>query len=473
MNLRQKVAFNTGIQVAGQVVGLAVALLTLKLTTDYLGVETFGKLAIVLAVSGILTTLADLGVNTTLARELAKTPERADELGGHFLRFRVWSAIVLVAAGTALVAFLPYDVDTRVALLIALGSVLFGSLATFPRAFFQTHLRLHLQAAVDVLLRVLGLGAILIVIAFGLGLHALVALLVAANFSAAAAAFLLSRRFWRVNLRSEWSRARPLIRDSLGIGVVSMIGLLHLKADAVLLSFLKPAADVGIYTVAFRFVEQAFFLPGLFVAAVFPILARYVHTKDERLQLAVNRTFQVLLLGAVSVILGLFILAPEIVRLITTSEFDAAITPARILSVSLAFVFVGPVFYNLLFAINRQRELIVIGVLALLLNLSLNLVLIPPYSYNGAAVATVVSECVGFIATYAVARRFASFRLDLAFLARAAAATGTAVLAAAATWGQSPWLVAVVAEVAFVATAYAVGAVSRVELQYVLRRQGG
>jgi O-antigen/teichoic acid export membrane protein len=89
-------------------------------------------------------------------------------------------------------------------------------------------------------------------------------------------AFALSRRFWRLNVRAGWSRTLPLLRDALPLGVVSILGLLHFKVDSLMLSVLRPAEDLGIYAVAYRFLEQALILPGLFLAALFPILTRSV-----------------------------------------------------------------------------------------------------------------------------------------------------------------------------------------------------
>lgn len=72
MNLAQKIAFNTGIQLVGQIVVLVIGLVTLRLTATYLGVTTFGQLSIVLSLTGLVAIVADLGVTTTLARELSK-----------------------------------------------------------------------------------------------------------------------------------------------------------------------------------------------------------------------------------------------------------------------------------------------------------------------------------------------------------------------------------------------------------------
>src|SRR5437762_308387 len=94
MNLAQKVVFNTGIQISGRILSIAIGLLTIRLTATYLGVRSFGQLSIVISLTGLVAILADLGVTTTLTRELAKTPAEADRLGGDLLRFRLASSMI-------------------------------------------------------------------------------------------------------------------------------------------------------------------------------------------------------------------------------------------------------------------------------------------------------------------------------------------------------------------------------------------
>ena len=130
---------------------------------------------------GLVAIIADLGVTTTLARELAKSPADADRLGGDLLRFRLFSSLGSVLLLLVAIPFLPYTTETKVALLISLPAMVFTVLGGFPGAFFQTHLRQELNAAVNVLTRSLGLIAILVVRLFDLGLYGLVGLLVAVN----------------------------------------------------------------------------------------------------------------------------------------------------------------------------------------------------------------------------------------------------------------------------------------------------
>lgn len=471
MNLAQKVAFNTGIQVVGQLVTLAIGLVTLRLTATYLGVTEFGHLAIVLSLTGLVAIIADLGVTTTLARELAKSPAEADRLGGDLLGFRlvssVGSALLLLAA----IPFMPYDHATKSALLISLPAMVFTVLGGFPGAFFQTHLRQELSAAVNLLTRSLGLLAILVVRMFDLGLYGLVGLLVAVNAIGCVVAFVLSRSFWRINVTFGWTRARPLFRDSILIGLVSTIGLLHLRGDAIMLSLLKPADDVGVYAIAYRFVDQAFLLPGLFVATMFPIITRLMHQHTEKAQRVIAKTFHVLVLGAIAVTIMIYVLSDPLVRLVGGPEFRESATPLRILAFALLFMFVAPIFYSALIVINKQQHLVLVGVASVVLNVGLNLVLIPRYTYNGAASATVISEAFSLAGLFVVARRHYDFRLEPTFLIRVLGATVIAGGVVVLLSSKSPWLSVVAAELTFGLAAYAFRALTRADVRMVLERR--
>jgi O-antigen/teichoic acid export membrane protein len=470
--LAQRVAFNTAVQIVGLIAGILLSFLFLRLATGYLGVNAFGELAVVLTLGGLIVTLADLGIGTTLAREISKAGTDRDLVAGTMLSFRFAGTAAITLAVLLVLPFTPYSHALRVALAVSLFGVFFTSIGTFPKAFFQVNLSLQRQAALDLAQKLLNVVVLLVAISGDLGVLALVALLAAVNVVVAVCSFLLARRFWRFNLRWRWnSSGRRLLRSSLAIGMVSMIGLLHYRGDAVLLSLLKPARDVGIYSVAYRFVDQAFVLPGLFMAAIFPTLARYAHESDlDRRDELVNKSFQVLLLSAVVVSIAVFTLAPLLVSWIAGDEFLAAVEPAQILAFSIVFLFVSPVFYNLLIAIDRQRALIVLGLVALTLNIVLTLFLIPPYSYNGAAVATVLSEGFTFVGTFFLCRRLAEARVDALLVLRVAAASVVALSSVVLTNSGPAWLSFVVAEALFVVCAFVVRAVTQADFRLLLGR---
>ena len=245
ITLAQKVLYNVGSQTAGRVAGLALALFTIRITTSYLGVDGYGDLAIVLALMGLLVSLTDFGITTVLARETAKAPQEADLLGGALFRLRLTTAAGAVCLAIALLPLLPYSHEVKVGLVIGFIGAFFLSVGRFPNAFFQVNLRMDLLAALDVFYKLVSLALVGTVVLLDLGFYALVTALTLAGFIWFASSFLISRRFWSINVRRTSARMQSLVRDSFGVWLVTIVGLLHFQGDMVLLSLLQPPEDVG------------------------------------------------------------------------------------------------------------------------------------------------------------------------------------------------------------------------------------
>jgi O-antigen/teichoic acid export membrane protein len=417
VNLSQRVLYNTAVQVAGKAALLLASLATLRLATGYLGVDGFGEYAIVLALAPILLVFADLGIQTLLARELVQTPDRRAELAATLLWFRLAASGIVVLACLALVPFLPYDHEVRVGLLIACAGVSLLSIGSFATPFFQVSLRLDLVALMDCVTAVLSVSLVAAVTVLDLGFYALVGASTLVGLVNVVLAGVLMRAFWRPSLRFSRELARRLVVDGFPLAAVIVLGLLHFKLDAVLLSLLRSPEEVGVYTVAYRFLEQSLVLPGVFMAAVFPLLA--VAVRGGGAPEVIRKAFSFLLLIGVPLSLALVVLADPLVALAAGDGFAAATVPLRILAPAVVFTFVNVVFASVLIALNRQRALILVSLAGLTLNVLVNLYAIPRFGYNGAAVTTVLSEAAGFAAVYLLARRACPFRLSPRLVSRA------------------------------------------------------
>lgn len=417
MNLSQRVLWNTVAQIGGKVALLLASLLTLRLATGYLGVEGFGDYAIVLSLAPILLVFTDLGLATLLARELVQSPDRGDDLAGTLFWFRLGASAVIPLACLALVPFLPYDHEVRVGLVLAAVGVAFTSLGSFAAPFFQVNLRLDLLALLDCGTALLTVGGILLVTQLDLGFYALVGVTAAVGAANALVSAVLVRRFWRPSLRFDRPLARRLAVDGLPLAAVIVLGLLHFRLDAFLLSLLRSPEDVGIYAVSYRFLEQALVLPVVFMAAVFPLLAANVRGPGAADM--IRKAFSFLLLIGVPLALALVALADPLVALVAGDGFEAAAVPLRILAPAVVLTFVSAVFSGVLVALNRQRALIAVSLAGITINVLANLYAIPHFGYVGAAVTTVISEALGLAAVYLLARRACDFRLSPRLVTRA------------------------------------------------------
>lgn len=134
----------------------------------------------------------------------------------------------------------------------------------------------------------------------------------------------------------------------------------------------------------------------------------------------VRKTFVLLLLIAIPIPLPFIVMSPQLVRLTDGGAFHASAAPLRVLAVAVVAMFATTISSNMLIALNRQRELIAAAFLSLVLNMGLNLYLMPRYSYMGAALPTVASESFAVALIYTMSRRAYGLRLGVRLVSRLA-----------------------------------------------------
>jgi O-antigen/teichoic acid export membrane protein len=239
-------------------------------------------------------------------------------------------------------------------------------------------------------------------------------------------------------------RWAALLRQALPLGLALMIATVYFRADAVLLSILKGPHAVGIYGVAYRLLEAVVAFPGFFYVSIFPLLSRAAAQRDlEGLRDVTQRAFDVLVLAAVPVVFGTVALAPQIVHALAGNSYDAAVTPLRVVIVGAGLMFVNGLFTFVLIAVDRQVTLLWASLTALIFNVVLNLVLIPPYSYNAAAAVATGSEVLTFAVLLTLVIRAAGFTPALRVAAKAALAGGVMILCLVFTPSNLALLIAV------------------------------
>ena len=83
---RKRVAHNTAVQVAGKVVVLALGAVSIAIITRYLGPDDYGRYTLALMYMQLFGVLADVGLYTTVVRDISKDPSRTEELVGNTAR---------------------------------------------------------------------------------------------------------------------------------------------------------------------------------------------------------------------------------------------------------------------------------------------------------------------------------------------------------------------------------------------------
>jgi O-antigen/teichoic acid export membrane protein len=447
MTIARQVAWNTLSQTAARAGVLGLGVVTTVLLTRYLGVASYGDYIIVTVYVSLFAVIFDWGIPTMLARELPHV-EQPDALVGKALGLRMVLAVLicLVAAALALVIYGGEgEEQARNGILLALPVIPAVTVLSTLSPIFQVRLKMDRVAAAEISAQILGAIAVIVLISMNRGFYELVLATVLTSVTYAILVYSFSRRLARISLSIDVAAWKRLLRVALPLGLAIAVGTIYFRADALILSLLKSSHDVGIYGVAYRFYEMTIPFATFFLAPVFPLLSAAAVSAAGLAEFSqlLQKSFDVMIVAAVLVISATLPLAPDMIRIVAGESFADSTLPLRILMAGAALSFIASVFVFALIALHRQQKVLLITVFALVVNLALNLALIPSFSYTAAAAIATGTQFVIVVGAIYLVWRFTGFFPSMRVAARAAVA-GTTVLVALAV-APTPFAVSLVA----------------------------
>lgn len=397
----QRVAKNTGIVITGDVIFRLISLVVIIYLARYLGVVDFGKYNFIFAYLAFFNVITDLGLQAILVREMARDPAIASKLIGNAYIIRLILTVIAVASSLVVITLMSYPMDTTWYTYIASLSLLFISFSDFYRTIFEANLRMEYNTIAKLVFKVVSAGLILWIIFVLQG--TLTQILLALVFSEGIKmliSYSFSRRFVRPRFEIDFGMWKYLLKECLPLALSSVIMIIYFRIDVVMLSIMQGDAAVGLYSAAYKLCEPLSVIPGALLISIFPIMSALFKTSKEKLVKTYKLSFKYILIITLPIVIGTTLIADKIIFLIYGATFAGSAHALQILIWTFVFTSTNYVFLNLLVAMDKQKlNTLCIGVCAIA-NVGLNFILIPLLSYNGAAIATVVTGIVLFVTSF-------------------------------------------------------------------------
>jgi O-antigen/teichoic acid export membrane protein len=425
---------NSAFLVVAEILRRLFSLVMVLLIARSLGVEGFGRYAFVLAFVALFAGLAEFGLDTLLIKDVARHPERGATHYGSTLVLKLGTSALAAGLTCATVAVLSYPAATTRAVYIMATASIFYALVETASALCKALQRMEYSALISIARSVLLIPLVLFVLWRGGGLVPIVtAYLGSAVLLFGLSMIVVTARVVRPSFALAAPFLRTILRNALPFVVVSGIYMLGHRLDILMLSKMAGDAAVGLYTSAYTPVETILTIPALLTQALFPALSQSYHRSFEALRALAMRSLRIFLALALPMSAGIAVLAPQILDLMFSEEFDLAVIPLRIFGAMLCVFFLQVLLGWVLTAMDRLRWLIGINLVTVAVNVFLNVLLIPAYGPTGAALALAVSAVTGLTLLVAVLQRLrvvslAGLKLPRIVLGTAAIAAGSYLL---------------------------------------------
>ena len=389
----QKYVKNTSWLLAGKLLSLVVGFIIAR----YLGPYAFGDLSFADAFAALFAAVGTLGLDSFIIREIIQHPDKRDEILGTSLVMRLAANAVLIPL--AILTYLAFrqlstnETEVSLALLIAFCSsaALFKSFNIID-SYFQSQVASKYVVHVQNVCLVLSTGVkIALIYNHAPVLYFAGALVFDSAILALGLLFIYKRKqlhlhTWTFN----WVRAKSLIQQSWPLILTAVMISVYMKIDQVML---KSAGSkiVGIYSAAARISESWYFIPVAIVTSVFPAIIHARKTDIERYHKRLQNLYDLLVAISLPVAIMVSIFADQIIHLLYGNPYQGAGILLSIHIWSGIFVFLGSASSQFLLAEGFTLISFSRTAFGALVNVVLNLWLIPIYGALGASIATLIA----------------------------------------------------------------------------------
>ncbi len=394
-NINQTIAKNTFWLSFGEITGRLLRLAIIIYAARILGAANWGVFSYLTSLAAIFTVFTDVGLKTTLIREITQRPEiKQKYFSTAFLVKLILIAFsfLFIVIGTPLFSRLPMS-ETIVVFIGLL--FIFDSLTSFGSSLFRAEEKMEREAAINITTQV-----VIVVAGFiGLLVKATPESLAAAyalgsGFGLALTAYVLRQPVKKLFSGFDKKLIRPILAMAWPLGAASIFGIVMINVDTIMIGWFRGAEEVGFYAAAQRPITFLYLLPALITGGFFPALTRLARKDDEGFRRILEKGVGLIIFMALPLALGMILEADEIVNLLFGAEYTAASGPLRILSLTLITAFPIGMIINGVAAYNRQRELVRFWNAGALADVGLNLLLIPIWGMSGAAWSSFFTQAV-------------------------------------------------------------------------------
>ncbi len=393
---------NTVWLMAGRLVSRVFQFLLIIYAARVLGVGRFGVFSYGLALISLVSVFFDMGVSSYCIVKTSKDRGQMPIYTGASLVLRTYLGIIGLVLVVGFVKSVGREPEAMAVVLMLGVQAIFNSLTAAFSSELQSRERMNEEA---ILTTVSGLTTTVVGFALLWAYSDLLLFATAFAFGAAVKfgfyGWWCVRRYGRPVLIHDRGFMLELLKGGVPFALVTIFVTVYYYIDTLIIGLYEGDKAVGLYNAAFRMLEAPLFLISAFTTAIFPSISRMSMEDRDGLKGFIEQAF---LRGAA---LGLFIaltvafFSKELVSILYGRDYleAAAVVPPLVFSIGL--IFPSTILGTTIRAIGRQWVSAWVTGLGALLNIVLNLIFIPRYSYRGAAWTTLSTE-VFVLLVYAV-----------------------------------------------------------------------
>lgn len=450
MSESNKIIKNTSYLTGAFIIQKFLAFIYFMVLARLIGVENVGKYSFALSYALIWAVFMDWGISTALVKELSQKSISVKQYLRSLLIFKGLMSLGVFSILCVSVYFSDYDAGSKVLIYWAGVVMVVDSFAQTFYAVLRSQQLLKYEA-IGLMINqftIMILGILAAVFFPGKLYLLLVAFLAGATVNNMVSLYGLRKHNLLEMEKSEikmWALWKKVLLFAWPFALSTIFTRVYSYLDSVLLKNFLDDKAVAWYSVAYKIPFALQFLPIAFAAAIFPAMSALFGKDDAKLKSILNYALFYLTLMALPMLVGIWVLSPNLIHTFYGAAYEPAINILRILVLGLFFIFINFPLGTAISSMGMQKYNTLFIFITMIINVVMNIVLIPMYGPSGAAIAFLGSHGALFLMSFLFLRKRLNFEWKIFVWRTVQLAVVSILMGAVVYWIKQfiPWILSV------------------------------
>ncbi|MDD3187684.1 MAG: flippase [Bacilli bacterium] len=409
-DLFKKAFMNSSWLMLQNIFSLVTGLFVTAVVARYLGATNYGIFNYALSITSLFSGIASFGMNHIAIKDLAIKPEDHSKIMGTVLILRLIFAVILFIACQLVLYWLCYQDQ----LTFIVGTILSGCMLFNIFNIITYYTQVTLNSKFEAISKILSMSILMIlkllVVYFSLNLKMYAFSYLIESIIYVLILFISYKKITKSKKFKPWyfdkSYAKKLLSSSWYFALSSIMVIIYLRIDQVMIGkMIADKSQLGIYSAAVRITDLWTFVPLALISSYRPIIIEKKKEGEIKYYNNLQRLYYIVSFICFIFLIFIIIFSKIIVIILYGSEFIDAVNPLKILIFGTWFGVLGNIHYIWMSCDNNQKYSLLYSVIGASSNIILNLFLIPIYGIMGAAVATLISQVLSNIVSFAFLKK--------------------------------------------------------------------
>ena len=363
-----------------------------------LGPYLYGSFSYVISVINFFFIFSDWGLSNILIRNF-QISENKEQLVKEIISIKLILIIIISSLSISGYFFLKNN-ETKNIYFLLLGTIILISLKDLINVYFKAIQKMEIDAISSLIENILTtiLGIVLVYFYRNL-IYLGFAYLIGACISLIYSLINIYKNWIKLEFILNIKKGLEYVREGMPLFFLGFLGFIFFGLDNIILGFIRGMHEVGYYSIVTKIILNLNLIPGIAMIALLPYFSK-ISSDYSKLKVIYRKILLGFIVTAIFLSVFLFLTVNYWFIWLLGEKYKNSIFVFKLLIWSSTFLFALVLLDNLLFILNKQWLNFYFTSFCALINVILNLILIPSLGMIGAALATIFSQALNFILSF-------------------------------------------------------------------------